>query len=127
MRGNAFISLISNYCIFNCVGERLWWILQAMHSYHSLMTTIYLIVLESASSVILWNCFQSIYRVLSIFDAEIMHNYLCLHVDYIQLSATPGSGVAMGTFLLHCASLYSNLLNHSFQGMIPIGNLSSHS
>jgi hypothetical protein len=33
----------------------------------------------------------------SIFDSEIVHHYPCLHVDYVRLSATPGSGVAMGT------------------------------
>jgi hypothetical protein len=49
MTGNAFISLVNDYYIFNCPREHLRQILHAMHSYHSLMTTIYPIVLESAS------------------------------------------------------------------------------
>ena len=33
---------------------------------------------------------------ISIFDFDIVYYYLCLHADYIPLSATLGSGVTMG-------------------------------
>ena len=42
-------------------------------------------------------CFLGCKRVyISILDSEIVYHYSRPHADYIPLSATPGSGVAMG-------------------------------